>query len=178
MVVGSPIVAQAEIVTWEFPVTLKPSGMFDDALVKAFKPATSGAFTFEPPVTTGPATYNWSFALTTVWAQVENIIWLNTGLTFDDAGTADSLAFDMANELVAEPGVFSANLHLYVSEDGKGHFDFNDLVFDTYNGNQLTGIAVGGWMSVEAVTVPEPSTIALMLVGMGSLGAVIWRRRR
>ncbi len=181
MMICSPM-AQAE--TWDFGVTLDDTTV-TDADVWAFAPAEDALIEFSlPKVATGEPQYEWSWEVTKVHLRatlLPNVyLWQGVDADYGDAGThVGSLPFNLANEAVddgSSGAIIKANLHLHVTADGKGNFDLTNIEWGTYSGYDVTGIAVEGQMTVNAV--PEPTGLALLLSGALPLGLVALRRRR
>ncbi len=98
--------------------------------------------------------------------------WIDIGLDSDDGahldpGTSFS-GFTLHTDSITAPGSISWIVAAYAGDDDHGDDDPAGLGYVTYQGVITTGVTA----------VPEPSTYALMLLGIGAFGLMRQRRVR
>jgi len=147
-----------------------PSSATSDDFYIGSAPGSSATMTLSGLDTSGNTTYTFTFLTSKAAASDDGGGTRQIGLTFGSAPTVDQIGTD------PNPTVATGNANLVtvsnVAQDGSG----NILITVTNPGNYFAYLNV---LQIDAVSsTPEPSTIALSILGGLGLFVVVVRRRQ
>jgi len=157
-----PLAASAQDVGFEYT---GPMGNFINITYENFNDKPLSNYSFQYLQSSSP---NWINTLLNEKNQS------SSGLSLQPAGTAFIFKLDLGNDEVYYAGAEGYGSYTTLFKDGNAYITFNTKTY----GDITFSVTQMGQGSLQNLTaVPEPETYAMLLAGLGMVGAVVRRRK-